>query len=66
MANEGPGWLTRLRSAAQQRPRTQFLRIRWHDLQELLRESDALWRAAADKTRMALRATQHEYGRHFG
>ena len=66
MAQEEPGWLTRLRPAAKQRPRTQFTRIRWHDLQELLRERDALWHAASDETRAAQEAAQREYGRDFG
>jgi hypothetical protein len=61
-----PGWLSRLRPAAKQRPRTQFVRIRWHDLQELLRERDALWNAASPQTRASLEATRREYGREFG
>jgi hypothetical protein len=60
---EEPGWLTRLRDSAGQRPRTQFTRIRWHDLQELLRERDALWHAASTDTRTALEETRREYGR---
>jgi hypothetical protein len=58
-----PGWLTRLRPAAKQRPRTQFVRIRWHDLQELLRERDALWHAAPAEARAQLEAARQEYGR---
>jgi hypothetical protein len=58
-----PGWLTRLRPAAKQRPRTQFVKIRWHDLQELLRERDALWHASSEETRSVLDATRREYGR---
>jgi hypothetical protein len=61
-----PGWLTRLRPAAKQRPRTQFVRIRWHDLQELLRERDRLWNDASQETRSAIEATRREYGRDFG
>jgi hypothetical protein len=61
-----PGWLSRLRPAAKQRPRTQFIRIRWHDLQELLRERDALWDAASPRTRALLEAARREYGREFG
>lgn len=68
-ASEGtqePGWLVRLRPAAKQRPRTQFIRIRWHDLQELLRERDALWHAADEQTRSILESARREYGRDFG
>jgi hypothetical protein len=61
-----PSWLTRLRPAAKQRARTQFQRIRWHDLQELLRERDALWHAASKETRTTLEASWREYGRDFG
>lgn len=61
--SDEPGWLTRLRASAGQRPRTQFTRIRWHDLQELLRERDALWHAASSETRSTLEATRREYGR---
>lgn len=64
--NDEPTWLARLRPAAKQRPRTQFIRIRWHDLQELLRERDALWHAASPETRSALEASWREYGRDFG
>jgi hypothetical protein len=55
--------LTRLRALAQQRPRTQFAEIRWHDLQELLREHDHLWHDASEETRSTLESTRHEYGR---
>ncbi|HXH58297.1 hypothetical protein [Iamia sp.] len=58
-----PDWLTRLRPAAKQRPRTQFVRIRWHDLQDLLRERDALWHAVSEDTRNAMIAARREYGR---
>ena len=37
-----PGWLQCMRGAAVQRPRTQFVKIRWHDLQDPVRERDAL------------------------
>lgn len=50
----------RLRQAAKQRPRTRFVKIRWLELQHLLRERDALWLAASSATRerlMELRAT---------
>lgn len=45
-----PGWLQSMRAAARQRPRTQFRKIRWIDLQSLLRERDALWNAATPET----------------
>lgn len=66
MAEQEPGWLTRLRPAAKQRPRTQFVRVRWHDLQELLRERDALWYEASEPTRSTLKVAQRDYGRDFG
>ena len=50
-----PGWLGRLRPAARQRPRTQFVRGRWHDWQDLLRERDVLWEAAAEESRAVSR-----------
>lgn len=61
-----PGWLLRLRPAAKQRPRTQFVKIRWHGLQELLRERDRLWDEVSQETRDAIEATHQEYGRDFG
>jgi hypothetical protein len=61
-----PGWLERLRGAAVQRPRTQFVRIRWHDLQEPLRERDALWHDASPQTRSAIGSVRGQYGRDFG
>lgn len=61
--NDEPGWLTRLRASAGQRPKTQFTEIRRHDLQELLRERDTLWHAASPDTRATLEATRREYGR---
>jgi hypothetical protein len=64
--DQEPDWLTRLRPAAKQRPRTQFVRVRWHDLQELLRERDTLWHAASANTRATLDASRREYGRDFG
>ena len=44
----------RLRQAAKQRPRTRFVKIRWLELQYLLRERDALWLAASSATRERL------------
>lgn len=41
-----PFWLMRMRQAAKQRPRTSFVKIRWTELQYLLRERDALWLAS--------------------
>jgi hypothetical protein len=35
-----------MRQAAKQQPRTRFVKIRWLELQYLLRERDALWLAA--------------------
>jgi hypothetical protein len=64
--NNEPGWLTRLRPAAKQRPRIQFVRVRWHDLQELLLERDALWQTASADTRSTLEVARREYGRGFG
>ena len=49
-----PGWLTRLRPAAKQRRRTQMVKIRWHDLQELLRERDILWHSASKETKSTM------------
>lgn len=63
--NTEPGWLIRLRPAAKQRPRTQFVKIRWHDLQELLRERDRLWHEASPETRLAIETTHRDYGRDF-
>jgi hypothetical protein len=54
-----PRWLQSMRGAATQRPRTQFVRIRWIDLQPLLRERDALWNAATPDTQ-ALIVTMRE------
>ena len=51
-----PNWLLSMRVAARQRPRTQFVRIRWAELQPLLRERDALWNAASPATRAAIEA----------
>jgi len=50
----------RLREAAKQHPRTRFVKVRWLELQYLLRERDALWLAASSATRdrlLELRAT---------
>lgn len=49
-----PNWLTRMRQAAKQRPRTRFVKIRWIELQYLLRERDALWLAASPAMRERL------------
>ncbi|MHA7146544.1 hypothetical protein ACX80U_17685 [Arthrobacter sp. TmT3-37] len=49
-----PYWLIRMRQAALQRPRTRFVKIRWTELQQLLRERDALWQAATPSTRKTL------------
>ena len=51
-----PGWLVSMRATARQRPRTQFQRIRWAQLQSLLRERDALWNAATAETRAMVEA----------
>ncbi len=64
--DEEPTWLVRLRPAAKQRPRTQFISVRWHDLQELIRERDALWHAASPETRSVLEAMRRDYGRERG
>ena len=53
-----PSWLRSMRAAARQRPRTQFVKIRWIDLQPLLRERDALWHAATADTRALIKATR--------
>ena len=59
-----PDWLQRLRQAAIQRPRTQFDKVRWADLQQLLRERDFLRSQADERTRAALEAMQeNHYGR---
>lgn len=49
-----PYWLARMRQAAKQRPRTRFVKIRWIELQYLLRERDALWLAAGPAMRERL------------
>ncbi|MEO5315554.1 hypothetical protein PV772_15800 [Pseudarthrobacter sp. CC12] len=49
-----PYWLMRMRQAAKQRPRTRFVKIRWLELQYLLRERDALWLAAGPAVRERL------------
>lgn len=49
-----PYWLMRMRQAAKQRPRTRFVKIRWIELQYLLRERDALWLAAGPAMRERL------------
>ena len=55
-ADTEPGWLQAMRLAARQRPRTQFVRIRWASLQPLLRERDALWNLASPETRAMIEA----------
>ena len=42
MADEEPEYLARLRPLAKPRPRTQFVKVRWHDLEQLLAERDLL------------------------
>lgn len=46
-----PYWLRKMREAARQRPRTQFIKIRWIELQMLLRERDTLWESAGPEVR---------------
>jgi len=56
-----PAWLSALRTAAVNRPRTQFQRIRWAHLQILLREYDALLHDASPETLERLKsARQHD------
>lgn len=55
-----PYWLIKMRQAAQQRPRTRFVKIRWIELQYLLRERDALWEAASPATRERLVALREK------
>lgn len=59
-----PYWLIRMRQAARQRPRTRFVKIRWIEVQHLLRERDALWQAATPSTREKLLALREkdDYG----
>ena len=56
--NDEPPWLTAMRSAAIQRPRTQFQKIRWAHLQNLLREYDMLWNLAPEETRTLIQTTR--------
>lgn len=58
-----PAWLQRLRPLAKQRPRTQFVKVRWHDLQQLLRERDLLVGRADPGTLAGLEALDDDYGR---
>lgn len=51
-----PYWLMKMRQAAKQRPSNRFVKIRWIELQHLLRERDALWQAANPATREGLLA----------
>jgi hypothetical protein len=61
---DDPSWLARLRDNAKQRPRTQFVKIRWHDLQQLLQQRDLLMHAADPATRKAAEQLgSNEYGR---
>lgn len=61
---EEPVWLVRLRPLAKQRPRTQFQKVRWLDLQQLLRERDFLLHRADAETLAAVEAMRAEdYGR---
>lgn len=63
-SHDEPSWLARLRQQAQQRPRTQFVKARWADIQELLRQRDFLLSQASVETRTALRDLErNEYGR---
>ncbi|MFI7742537.1 hypothetical protein [Kocuria rhizosphaericola] len=59
-----PYWLVKMRRAAKQRPRTQFVKVRWIELQYLLRERDALWEGASPDTRERLLALRKkdDYG----
>lgn len=57
-----PEWLQRIRPSAKQRPRTQYVKVRWHDLQELLRERDFLLHQASRKTKAALGSLLKEGG----
>jgi hypothetical protein len=41
-----PEWLMRMRQASVQRPRTQFQKVRWADIQALLREHALLLEGA--------------------
>ena len=56
MPDDEPAWLQRLRSEAKQRPRTQFTKVRWHDLQQLLQQRDMLLRSADPESRTAAEA----------
>jgi hypothetical protein len=65
MANDAePDWMARLRAAAKQRPRTQFQKVRWSDLQQLLRVRDLLaQRADASTLELVGLLEQGSYGR---
>lgn len=66
MATEST-WLDRLRDGAKQRPRTQFVKVRWHDLQQLVRQRDFLMDAADSVTRKAAEQLgAADYGRSEG
>ena len=61
MATEvDPDWLVRLREASKQRPRTQFQRVRWADLQALLKEHALLMSAADVSTLRAVDALRQQ------
>lgn len=63
-ARRDPSWLERLRAAAKQRPRTQFVKVRWADIQLILHERDFLLQQADRQTREAVAAMHEEhYGR---
>jgi hypothetical protein len=58
-----PEWLNRLRQAATQRPRTQFTKVRWADVQQLLRERDFLLSQAGAEVQAALADMErHDHG----
>lgn len=58
--NIEPDWLTRMRQASVQRPRTQFQKVRWADIQALLREHALLLEAADVNTLRAIDALRRE------
>lgn len=64
--DESPRWLTTIRGAAKQRPRTQLgPRIRWAYLQQLLREYDYLTSHADERTLAEIsNMREHDYTRH--
>jgi hypothetical protein len=60
--NAEPGWLTRIRALAEQRSTARLTEIHWHDLQELLRERDTLWREAKIETRIKISTARRDNG----